>query len=205
MRVLLLALAALAACRVPGPLRRAGLDSATTRPLEAAPVIQGPTVVAFWLSATDTLAAGDGLDLLDDFRAYTALVAPALEDAGIALEATTADSIVVEIDGGPRRVIMLTGLDYPFGYVLVEPGFPETILTGVSTDDELMEQVDWYFGSEGDDVEGEPPRQMVRAGYPIVSCTRCARPAGVNGFCRKLVLGSRVPCCRMASSVYPET
>jgi hypothetical protein len=33
----------------------------------------------------------------------------------------------------------------------------------VSTDTELMEQVDWYFGSEGEDVEGEPPRQMVRA------------------------------------------
>ena len=42
---------------------------------------------------------------------------------------------------GVGRVIMLTGLDYPFGYVLVEPGFPETILTGVSTDTELMEQV----------------------------------------------------------------
>ena len=41
-------------------------------------------------------------------------------------------NLVVEIEGGPRRVIMLTGLDYPFGYVLVEPGFPETILTGVS-------------------------------------------------------------------------
>ncbi len=162
-RVLLLALSTLAACRAPGPLRRAGADTAATRPLAAAPVIQGPAVVAFWLAATDTLASGDGLDLLDDFRAYTALVAPALEDAGIALEATTADSIVVEIEGGPRRVIMLTGLDYPFGYVLVEPGFPETILTGVSTDTELMEQVDWYFGSEGEDVEGEPPRQMVRA------------------------------------------
>lgn len=118
--------------------------------------------MAFWLAATDTLATGAGLDLLDDFRAYTALVAPDLEQAGILLEATTADSIVVELDGGPRRVIALRGLDYPFGYVLVEPGYPETILTGVSTDEELLEQVDWYFG--GDDAEGgRPPRLQVWA------------------------------------------
>ena len=71
------------------------------------------------------------------------------------METTTADSLIVDLESGPRRIIRLSGLDYPFGYVLVEPGYPETILTGVSTDDELLEQVSWYFGldeqSDSDD------------------------------------------------------
>ena len=77
---------------------------------------------------------------------------------GIHFAATTSDSIIVDLDGGPRRVIMLSGLDFPFGYVLVEPGFPETILTGVSTDDELMDEVNWYFGLDQDDdsARGDP-------------------------------------------------
>lgn len=121
-------------------------------------MITQPTVVAFWLPASDTLKRGEGADLLDDFRSYTALVAPDLEDAGITLVATTADSVIVQTEGGLRRVVMLSGLDFPFGYVLVDPGMPETILTGVSTDDELMEQVDWYFGvdePEPDSVPGQ--------------------------------------------------
>jgi hypothetical protein len=111
-----------------------------------APIIREPTVVAFWLPASDTLKQGEGADLLDDFRSYTGLISPLLDEQGIKLVTTTADSIVVDLEKGPRRIIRLSGLDYPFGYVLVEPGYPETILTGVSTEDEVMEQVSWYFG-----------------------------------------------------------
>ena len=141
-------------------------------------------MVAFRLATTDTLADGSGLDLLDDFRAYTALVGDALKEAGIVLGATTADSVVVELEAGPRRVIMLAGLDYPFGYVLVEPGYAETILTGVSTDEELMAEVDWYFGS--DEAErSAAPRSGWRGCDRIASRTRWASTPGVNGFCRK--------------------
>ena len=150
----------LPACHVRRPNRAAHPDSTAIRALAEAPVVREPSVVAFWLAASDTLRQGEGADLLDDFRSYTALVAPDLEDAGIALVATTADSVIVEASGGKRRVVMLAGLDYPFGYVLVDPGMAETILTGVSTDDELMEQVDWYFGVD----EAEPdsaPGQVV--------------------------------------------
>lgn len=144
-KLLLIALTAVA-CRS-GPARPERRDSTTaTRALEEAPVVREPTVVAFWLPASDTLRQGEGADLLDDFRAYTGAVSPLLDQQGIKLETTTADSVVVELENGPRRVIRLSGLDYPFGYVLVEPGYPETILTGVSTDDELLEQVSWYFG-----------------------------------------------------------
>jgi hypothetical protein len=156
---LLIWLCLLSGCHRPRPVRLAvRRDSTALRPISAAPVVKEPTVVAFWLPASDTLKKGEGADLLDDFRNYTALVAPDLDDEGIALVATTADSVIVESEGAPRRVVMLAGLDYPFGYVLVDPGMPETILTGVSTDDELMDQVDWYFGTdepESDSIPGQ--------------------------------------------------
>jgi hypothetical protein len=153
---------ALAACHPRRAVHSAVRDSVRVRPLAEAPVITEPTVVAFWLKASDTLKAGEGADLLDDFRSYTALVAPDLEDAGIALVATTADSVIVQTEGGHRRVVMLSGLDYPFGYVLVDPGMAETILTGVSTDDELMEQVDWYFGMDEPEPDSAPGQVVLR-------------------------------------------
>jgi hypothetical protein len=150
------------------PARTAHRDSSgALRPLAAAPVITEPTVVAFWLAASDTLQPGAGADLLDDFRSYTSLVGPDLEEAGVALVATTSDSVIVQIENGPRRVIMLGGLDYPFGYVLVDPGMPETILTGVSTDEELMDQVDWYFGVDDAEPDSTPGQVVLSpSGHP---------------------------------------
>jgi hypothetical protein len=159
---ILLVLSLLAACHPRRPARVAARDSTVPRPMSQAPVVTEPTVVAFWLSASDTLKAGEGADLLDDFRSYTALVAPDLADAGIALVATTADSVIVQTDGGHRRVVMLGGLDFPFGYVLVDPGMAETILTGVSTDDELMEQVDWYFGMDEPAPDSVPGQVVLK-------------------------------------------
>lgn len=160
-----LLLVGVAACR-----GQAAAHTADDRPTTGAEsgtvlVIQEAAVVAFWLPASDTLAPGEGADLLDDFRSYTRLAGPFLDDRGIPLLATNAESLLVERPDGLRRVIMLSGLDFPFGYVLVEPGYAESILTGVSTEEELLEEVDWYFGlSEG---EGQPEggRQIVlRAG-----------------------------------------
>jgi hypothetical protein len=143
-------------CRPARPAGKAGEESPIGPATAEAPVIREPTVVAFWLPAADTLAKGEVADLLGDFRAYTEQAAPVLEQDDIELIATTADSIIVELTGGPQRVIRLGGLDYPFGYVLVEPGYAEAILTGVSTDDELLDQVEWYFGLDGDDSDSLP-------------------------------------------------
>jgi len=128
------------------------------RPLKSAPVVTGRTVVAFWLGAIDTLAGSDSGSLLDDFRHYTTSVESYLRESDIRLVATTSDSVVVELEGGPRRVIMLAGLDFPFGYVLVEPGYPETILTGVTTDEDLLDEVDRYFGLEERDTGSDEVR-----------------------------------------------
>jgi len=151
MRVLLSAywlVALLAGCRSsshtqaePGPSRPAAHPAPPV-------VVREATVVAFWLPASDTLGASDGADLLDDFRYYTRAAAPWFDERGIALVTTNSDTIVVEAEGAPRRVIMLTGLDYPFGYVLVEPGYAEEILTGVVTDEDLLDEADAYFGSD---------------------------------------------------------
>ena len=120
-------------------------------------------MVAFVLPASDTLKPGDGHDGLEDFRGYTAIVAPLLAEEKIAFLPTTADSIVIERSDGIRRVVMLGGLDYPYGYVLITPGYAETILTGVLTDSELIDEVDWYFGT-ADESDGEgSPRRLSRS------------------------------------------
>ena len=139
------------ACRADG---RAVAEPGPPRPgshYASPPVVHEATLVVFWLAASDTLGAHDGADLLDDFRYYTRSAVPWFEDRGIPVVTTNSDSVVVEAEGAPRRVIMLTGLDYPFGYVLVEPGYAEEILTGVLTDDELLDEADGYFGSDESD------------------------------------------------------
>ena len=166
LRLSLSSLLLIAACRPGDHPGLAGRAPALANPLAEAPVIRKSTVVAFWLRASDTLPGGKGADLLDDFRSYTARVAPALEDAGIAMVATTADSIIVDLTGGPRRVIGLNGLDYPFGYVLVEPGYPESILTGVSTDDELLDEVNWYFRLDDQGNDSLPGQEVSARGPP---------------------------------------
>jgi hypothetical protein len=189
------------ACRAAPTTGAARRDSALARVAGTAPVVRGPTVVAFWLPASDTLAGGEGPDLLDEFRATTAGVAPALEEAEIALVATAADSIVVELEDGPRRVISLRGLDYPFGYVLVQPGYAETILTGVSTEEELLDEVAWYFDLDEADPDSLPGR-AVSAPTPRARLGRAmlARTAYEG----RLYWTAGVPCQSIASSVFPE-
>ena len=54
------------------------------------------------------------------------------------------------------RPILLSGLDYPFGYLLVDPGGPERILTGVYPDDELMDELRAYFDLPDDTTAAQP-------------------------------------------------
>jgi hypothetical protein len=59
--------------------------------------------------------------------------------------------VYVEQDDHTRRAIVLSGLDYPYGYLLVDPGTPERILTGVYNDEDLLDELDAYF-----DLSEEP-------------------------------------------------
>jgi len=119
-------------------------------------VVTEPSVVLFWLHAADTLAAEDRADTFDDLKYYTEQIAPALEAGGIKLLATNAETVYVALPNHKRRPILLSGLDYPFGYVLIEPGSPERLLTGVYAEDELMDELRAYFDLPEDTTRAKP-------------------------------------------------
>lgn len=165
---MLLALTSMAACRARpfagtahradslGAVRLVPRDS-TDSTLRVPRVIRDPSVVLFWLRAADTLATDDRADTFDDLEYYTEQVAPALEASGIKLLATNADTVYVALSNNRRRTILLSGLDYPFGYLLIDPGGPERILTGVYADDDLMEELRVYFDLPDDTTSVQPP------------------------------------------------
>lgn len=108
-------------------------------------VITGPTVIVFWLSGADTLTAADQAEALDELNSTTESIVPTLKQHNILLVPTNSDTIYVALPNHQRRLIVLDGLDYPFGYVLVEPGTAERILAGLYADDELLDEVEAYF------------------------------------------------------------
>jgi len=120
-------------------------------------VIAEPSVVLFWLRAADTLGADDRAQAFDDLKYYTEQVAPTLAANGIELLSTNSDTAYVALPNKQRRAVLLSGLDYPFGYLLVDPGGPERILTGVYEDAELLDELRAYFDL-ADDSLPPPPR-----------------------------------------------
>ena len=120
-------------------------------------VVAGPSVVLFWLPAADTLTAADQAQAFDDLKYYTEQVAPTLAANGIELLSTNSDTAYVALPNKQRRTVLLSGLDYPFGYLLVDPGGPERILTGVYEDAELLDELRAYFDL-ADDSLPPPPR-----------------------------------------------
>src|SRR3989454_1302152 len=120
-------------------------------------VVTGPSVVLFWLPAADTLSAADQAQAFDDLKYYTEQVAPTLAANGIELLSTNSDTAYVALPNKQRRTVLLSGLDYPFGYLLVDPGGPERILTGVYEDAELLDELRAYFDL-ADDSLPPPPR-----------------------------------------------
>ena len=158
------------ACRAPAPPARArralhaprdvrdtlALRDSARSVLRRPRVIRVPTVVVFWLAAADTLSTGDASSAYDDLSYYTEQVAPDLKDAGIAIVPTTADTVYVEGPAHRRRPVVLSGLDYPYGYVLIDPGGPERILTGIYSDDDLLDEIDAYFDLDQDSTSVSP-------------------------------------------------
>jgi hypothetical protein len=121
-------------------------------------VITGPTVIVFWLAGADTLTAADQAEALDELNSTTEGIVSTLKQHNILLVPTNSDTIYVTLPNRQRRVILLDGLDYPFGYVLVEPGTAERILAGLYEDDELLDEVEAYFDlpPRGDSTSTRP-------------------------------------------------
>ena len=134
------------------PLGRDSTDSLLRTPR----LITDPAVVVFWLRAADTIKTDDRAAAFDDFRYYTGQVASVLVANDIDLLATRADTLYVALPDKQRRTIVLSGLDHPFGYVLLDPGGPERILTGVYADDDLLDELRAYFDFSDDSTAAVP-------------------------------------------------
>jgi hypothetical protein len=149
------------------PVRRAGVPGATARsfhPSPTTPVITTATVVAFWLGAADTLAADVTREARADFKRSNQVVAEYLGDTDIALVATVSDTVAVQLERGPRRLVMLSGLDFPYGYLLIEPGYAEEFHTGLTADQDLEDAIDDYFGLNDDGPAPAPKHRIASVG-----------------------------------------
>jgi hypothetical protein len=164
-----LVLAAAAACRsqqAAVPTRNAdSLSFANVTPTDSADsallkprVVSEPTVLVYWLAAADTFSADDQSEALQELNATTEGIAPTLAKHNIKLLPTNSDTVYVALPNKQRRMILLSGVDYPFGYVLVEPGTAERILAGLYQDDELLDEVDAYFDLPPSDSAAVRPR-----------------------------------------------
>lgn len=115
-------------------------------------VVTRASVIVFWLPAADTLHPDEAAAAFDELSTATEAIAPELAAYEIPLYATHADTVYVELPNRRRRSILLSGLEFPFGYLFVEPGGVERILTGVYAEDELLEEVRAYFDLPADSL-----------------------------------------------------
>ncbi len=151
----LFAISLLASCRTHSgsiTTRSDTLDAADVTPRDSADsslltprLITEPTVLVYWLAAADTFSADDQAEALDELNVTTQSILETLRRHNIKIVPTNSDTIYVALPNRQRRTILLTGVDYPFGYVLVVPGTAERILAGVYSDDELLDEVEAYF------------------------------------------------------------
>lgn len=131
---------------------RDAVDSALNTPR----LITERTVVVFWVHAGDSLNPDDAASALEDLNYYTEQVSPALKAYGIALVPTNSDTVYLALPNRQRRPILLTGLEYPFGYLLLDPEGVERILSGVYADDELLDEIRAYFDLPDDTAKVQP-------------------------------------------------
>jgi hypothetical protein len=136
-------------------------DSANDRLLHTPRVISKPAVVVFWLRASDSLSRDSAQAASRDLDFYTEQVAGTLADNGIALVATNADTVYVEQPDHHHRAVVLSGLDYPYGYLLIDPGTPERILTGIYDDEDLMDELHAYFDLPDDSDSSQASPRVI--------------------------------------------
>src|ERR1041385_1735818 len=149
------AAAALVGCRLAAKSRDTPAEGAgrTLTPGTTVAVLTDAAVVAFWLKAADTIPADLRRRVREEFRRSNQVVADYLSDTDVGIVATVNDTVVVRLPSGERRLVMLSGLDFPYGYVFIEPGYAEEFHTGLAGDDDLEGAIDDYFGLEDDPPE----------------------------------------------------
>ena len=151
MRRLIASLLIASACGRNPEVPQALVDAGIT----AAPgVVTQPAAVLFWLEDVDTLQADSAVTAVHDLTGQARELVELLSDSDVAVYFTTASRIYVRAADSPRRIVSLRGLDYPWGVVLVEPGYAEQVITGPVAPADLHDLVHDYFGFEEDRVQG---------------------------------------------------
>jgi hypothetical protein len=141
-------------------LRRDSTDSLLRKPR----VIADAAVVVFWLRAADTLAEDDRASALDDLQSSNAEVFTLkANDILLPRHVPTRCSSSCRTAAAP----VLLGLDYPFGYVLVDPGAWSASSRGYA-DDDPMDELRAYFDLSDDSVSTGRDR---RRDYSYLSAT----------------------------------
>ena len=123
------------------------LGSAVYLLAEEAPTIDvtGPTVVAFFLPATDAelRKSPDINESLSDFESYSGLVREPLAKRGITFKEVYADRFTLR----QGKVTTMFGTKtMKVGYCLATPGKEPYVQSGVLTDADLLRLADKYFG-----------------------------------------------------------
>jgi hypothetical protein len=124
--------------------------------------LDSAAVVLFWTTPVDTLDSVARAEAMAELRATAAWAGSFLESYQIPVHATRAHGVLVRPPGGGRRFVDFRGLDYPFGFVLIDPGYPEQFLTGIIGEDDLRDAVIDYFDLEEADSSG-----VFRTGWPF--------------------------------------
>ncbi len=128
--------------------------------MTAVPVVVQPTVVGFWLRGTDTLPREEARAARTEYLRLAEGVARYLQDTDIQFARVETDTVVVQLGGGVQRSIMLTGLDYPYGFLLIDPGYAEEFHTGLDLLEDLEDAIVDYFGLD-DDRRAVRPRHRI--------------------------------------------
>jgi hypothetical protein len=136
--------------------RGAASDSAAL----TVPVIVEPTVVAFWLSSTDTLPDPEARQTRTEFQRLAGEIARYLSDTDVRFVRTASDTVVVQLAGGVQRMVMLSGLDFPYGFVLIDPGYAEEFHTGMDLLADLEDAIADYFGLDDNPTRPRPRHRI---------------------------------------------
>jgi len=141
----------LAACsrqpKVPQQLLDAGITAAPA-------IITRPAAVIFWLQDVDTLVTDSALAAVGDVTGEAHDLVDLFSGSDVEVYFTRASRIYVRGAAAPRRIVTLNGLDFPWGVVLIDPGYAEHILTGPVSSGDLRDLVYDYFGFEDEKPSG---------------------------------------------------
>jgi hypothetical protein len=119
--------------------------------------VQAAAVVVFWLPASDTLHPDDAAAAYEELTLATERIVRPLATYEIQLLPTHADTLYIELPNHRRHTVLLAGLEFPFGFVLIEPGSDERVLSGLYGEAELLDEIRVYFDLP-EDSTGTPAR-----------------------------------------------